>query len=69
MASAKILMAQKQLNKQEKLRVQKQKQRRVSASRRSSLKAATVVPQAHKNDFSNRVMRRCFRARMFANAH
>ena len=68
MASTKIRMAQKQLNKQEKL--QKQKQRRVSVSRRSSSGKAKVasVPQASQ-DFSSRVMRRCFRARMFANAN
>lgn len=64
MAPAKILLTQKQLNKQEKLRAQKQKQHRVPASRQTSIEG--MERQAPKN---NNFSSRCLRAKIFISAY
>ena len=70
MASAKILMLQKEQQKQQKARMLKQQQRKVSASRRTSVGSIkkSTMQKAPKNDFSSRVVRRCMAARMYIGA-
>jgi hypothetical protein len=63
-------MLQKEQQKQQKAKMIKQQQRRLSASRHTSVGSIKKVTlqKAPKNDISSRVMRRCMAARMYIGA-